>query len=41
MFLVGFFRLEGGVVPYVTVMKIESDTTHFALYGMPVESCSS
>jgi hypothetical protein len=34
-------RPEGGVVPYVTVVKIESDTTHFVLYVMSVELCSS
>jgi hypothetical protein len=34
-------RPTGGVMPYVTVMKIESDTTPFVLYVMSVESCSS
>jgi hypothetical protein len=34
-------RPEGGLVPYVTVVKIESDTTPFVLYVISVESCSS
>jgi hypothetical protein len=34
-------RPDGGFVLYVTVSKIESDTTPFVLYGMSVESCSS
>jgi hypothetical protein len=36
-----FLRPEGGVVPYVTVVKIKSDTTPFVIYAMLVESCSS
>jgi hypothetical protein len=31
---------EGGVVPYVTVVKIKMDATPFVLYVMPVESWS-
>jgi hypothetical protein len=34
-------RPEGGIVPYVTVVKIESDTTPFILYVMLAELCSS
>jgi hypothetical protein len=41
MFLVGCFETGGGDVPYVTVAKIESDTMHFVLFVISVESCSS
>jgi hypothetical protein len=41
MFLVGCFVIgEGGVVSYVTVVKIKMDATPFVLYVMSVESWS-